>query len=47
MNPDLSRERAAASFNPETITIILDGSPERTRRRREIGGYRGSGTPFL
>ncbi|KAM9296952.1 peroxisomal acyl-coenzyme A oxidase 1 [Gastrophryne carolinensis] len=36
MNPDLSRERAAASFNPETITHILDGSAERTRRRREI-----------
>ncbi|KAM3921194.1 peroxisomal acyl-coenzyme A oxidase 1 isoform 1-T1 [Leptodactylus fuscus] len=36
MNPDLSRERAAASFNPETITHILDGAPERTRRRREI-----------
>ncbi|CAH2302132.1 peroxisomal acyl-coenzyme A oxidase 1 isoform X2 [Pelobates cultripes] len=36
MNPDLSRERATASFNPETITYILDGSPERTRRRREI-----------
>ncbi|XP_053309460.1 peroxisomal acyl-coenzyme A oxidase 1 isoform X1 [Spea bombifrons] len=36
MNPDLSRERATASFNPETITHILDGSPERTRRRREI-----------
>ncbi|NP_001090149.1 acyl-CoA oxidase 1, palmitoyl L homeolog [Xenopus laevis] len=38
MNPDLSRERAAASFNPETITYILDGSPERTHRRREIEG---------
>lgn len=36
MNPDLSRERATASFNPETITNILDGSPERTHRRREI-----------
>ncbi|XP_056406303.1 peroxisomal acyl-coenzyme A oxidase 1 isoform X1 [Hyla sarda] len=36
MNPDLSRERATASFNPETITYILDGSTERTRRRREI-----------
>ncbi|KAM8946790.1 peroxisomal acyl-coenzyme A oxidase 1 isoform 1-T1 [Pelodytes ibericus] len=36
MNPDLSRERATAAFNPETITFILDGSPERTHRRREI-----------
>ncbi|XP_072259321.1 peroxisomal acyl-coenzyme A oxidase 1 [Pyxicephalus adspersus] len=36
MNPDLSRERATASFSPETLTYILDGGPERTRRRREI-----------
>ncbi|XP_014695355.1 peroxisomal acyl-coenzyme A oxidase 1 isoform X4 [Equus asinus] len=36
MNPDLLRERAAASFNPELLTQILDGSPENTRRRREI-----------
>lgn len=37
MNPDLRRERAAATFNPELITHLLDGSPEKTRRRREIG----------
>ncbi|XP_043857719.1 peroxisomal acyl-coenzyme A oxidase 1 isoform X2 [Dromiciops gliroides] len=36
MNPDLRRERDAASFNAEKLTYILDGSPERTRRRREI-----------
>ncbi|XP_075133571.1 peroxisomal acyl-coenzyme A oxidase 1-like isoform X2 [Leptodactylus fuscus] len=36
MNPDLSRERATASFNTEIITYILDGSPERTHRRREL-----------
>lgn len=36
MNPDLRRERAAATFNPELITHLLDGSPEKTRRRREI-----------
>ncbi|XP_031207649.1 peroxisomal acyl-coenzyme A oxidase 1 isoform X1 [Mastomys coucha] len=36
MNPDLRKERAAAAFNPELITHILDGSPENTRRRREI-----------
>ncbi|KAM4842877.1 peroxisomal acyl-coenzyme A oxidase 1 isoform 1-T1 [Thomomys bottae] len=36
MNPDLSRERASATFNPEFITHILDGNPENTRRRREI-----------
>uniref|UniRef100_A0A8C5RAN6 Acyl-coenzyme A oxidase n=1 Tax=Leptobrachium leishanense TaxID=445787 RepID=A0A8C5RAN6_9ANUR len=36
MNPDLLRERATADFNPENITFVLDGSPERTRRRRQI-----------
>ncbi|XP_012369957.1 peroxisomal acyl-coenzyme A oxidase 1 isoform X2 [Octodon degus] len=36
MNPDLRRERAAATFNPELITNLLDGSPEKTQRRREI-----------
>ncbi|KAM5274377.1 peroxisomal acyl-coenzyme A oxidase 1 isoform 4-T4 [Ctenodactylus gundi] len=36
MNPDLRRERAAATFNPELVTHLLDGSPENTRRRREI-----------
>ncbi|XP_048222379.1 peroxisomal acyl-coenzyme A oxidase 1 isoform X1 [Perognathus longimembris pacificus] len=36
MNPDLRKERASAAFNPELITHILDGSPENTRRRREI-----------
>ncbi|XP_036610462.1 peroxisomal acyl-coenzyme A oxidase 1 isoform X1 [Trichosurus vulpecula] len=36
MNPDLRRERDSASFDPEKLTYILDGGPERTRRRREI-----------
>ncbi|KFO35628.1 Peroxisomal acyl-coenzyme A oxidase 1 [Fukomys damarensis] len=36
MNPDLRRERAAATFDPELITHLLDGCPEKTRRRREI-----------
>uniref|UniRef100_A0A452QHJ6 Acyl-coenzyme A oxidase n=1 Tax=Ursus americanus TaxID=9643 RepID=A0A452QHJ6_URSAM len=36
MNQDLRREREAASFNPELLTHVLDGSPENTRRRREI-----------
>uniref|UniRef100_A0A7N4PAJ3 Acyl-CoA oxidase 1 n=1 Tax=Sarcophilus harrisii TaxID=9305 RepID=A0A7N4PAJ3_SARHA len=36
MNPDLRRERDAASFDAEKLTHILDGGPERTRRRREI-----------
>lgn len=43
MNQDLRREREAATFNPELLTHVLDGSPENTRRRREIGegGRRG------
>ncbi|RXN15803.1 peroxisomal acyl-coenzyme A oxidase 1 isoform X1 [Labeo rohita] len=36
MNPDISRERENASFNPEILTNILDGGAEKTRRRREI-----------
>ncbi len=37
MNPDISRERENASFNPDILTNILDGGAEKTRRRREIG----------
>lgn len=47
MNPDLRRERAAATFNPELITHLLDGSPEKTRRRREIGEGGGPCFPPL
>ncbi|XP_020014929.2 peroxisomal acyl-coenzyme A oxidase 1 isoform X1 [Castor canadensis] len=36
MNPDLRKERASATFNPELVTHILDGSVQNTRRRREI-----------
>ncbi|KAJ8363566.1 hypothetical protein SKAU_G00123970 [Synaphobranchus kaupii] len=36
MNPDIRRERENASFNTEILTNILDGGPEKTRRRREI-----------
>ncbi|XP_054026689.1 peroxisomal acyl-coenzyme A oxidase 1 isoform X2 [Dryobates pubescens] len=36
MNPDLRRERAAATFQTELLTNILDGGAERTRRRKEI-----------
>ncbi|KAL7825880.1 hypothetical protein SRHO_G00336180, partial [Serrasalmus rhombeus] len=36
MNPDICRERENATFNTETLTNILDGSAEKTRRRREI-----------
>lgn len=45
MNQDLRREREAASFNPELLTHVLDGSPENTRRRREIGEGGGPGLP--
>lgn len=37
VNADLRKERAAATFQPELLTHILDGGPERTRRRKEIG----------
>ncbi|XP_049626735.1 peroxisomal acyl-coenzyme A oxidase 1 isoform X2 [Suncus etruscus] len=36
MNPDLRRERDAASFNPELLTHMLDNGISNTRRRREI-----------
>ncbi|XP_069056303.1 peroxisomal acyl-coenzyme A oxidase 1-like [Pleurodeles waltl] len=35
-HPDLQRERASATFNPELLTHQLDGGAERSRRRREI-----------
>lgn len=48
VNADLRRERAAATFQPELLTHILDGGAERTRRRKEIGEGRaravGTGT---
>lgn len=39
MNPDILKERQQATFNVEKLTNILDGSPEKTRRRREIGEF--------
>ncbi|XP_063149125.1 peroxisomal acyl-coenzyme A oxidase 1 isoform X2 [Candoia aspera] len=36
MNPDLRKEREAASFKAELLTNILDGGADRTRRRKEI-----------
>ncbi|XP_067860478.1 peroxisomal acyl-coenzyme A oxidase 1 isoform X2 [Heptranchias perlo] len=36
MNPDLRKERESATFHTETLTHILDGGAEKTRRRREI-----------
>nr|XP_056712824.1 peroxisomal acyl-coenzyme A oxidase 1 isoform X2 [Euleptes europaea] len=36
MNPDLRKEREAATFSTELLTHVLDGGAERTRRRKEI-----------
>lgn len=36
MNPDIVKERKNATFDVEKLTFILDGGPEKTRRRREI-----------
>lgn len=36
MNTDLQRERAQASFTPEKLTNLLDGSPDQTARRRQL-----------
>lgn len=37
MNPDIIKERQNATFITEKLTNILDGGPEKTERRREIG----------
>ncbi|XP_066470200.1 peroxisomal acyl-coenzyme A oxidase 1 isoform X1 [Tiliqua scincoides] len=36
MNPDLRKEREAATFNTELLTHVLDGGAEITQRRKEI-----------
>ncbi|XP_017293249.1 peroxisomal acyl-coenzyme A oxidase 1 isoform X2 [Kryptolebias marmoratus] len=36
MNPDIRRERENASFDVDKLTNILNGGPEKTKRRREI-----------
>nr|XP_057925438.1 peroxisomal acyl-coenzyme A oxidase 1 isoform X2 [Doryrhamphus excisus] len=36
MNPDIQKERQKATFDVVKLTHILDGGPEKTRRRREI-----------
>uniref|UniRef100_A0A3Q3MC61 Acyl-coenzyme A oxidase n=1 Tax=Mastacembelus armatus TaxID=205130 RepID=A0A3Q3MC61_9TELE len=36
MNPDIVKERQNATFDVEKLTNILDGGPEKTKRRREI-----------
>lgn len=37
MNPDILNERQKATFDVEKLTNILNGGPEKTKRRREIG----------
>ncbi|KAM6121146.1 peroxisomal acyl-coenzyme A oxidase 2 [Pterocles gutturalis] len=36
VNPDIASERQTASFCVETLTAVLDGGTERTRRRRAV-----------
>lgn len=36
-NPDLKKERANCPFNREEITILLDGSKQKTEDRRQLG----------
>ncbi|XP_041789768.1 peroxisomal acyl-coenzyme A oxidase 1 isoform X1 [Chelmon rostratus] len=36
MNPDIMKERQNATFDVDKLTNILDGGPEKTKRRREI-----------
>ncbi|XP_034179560.1 acyl-coenzyme A oxidase 1 [Osmia lignaria lignaria] len=35
VNKDLQRERSQCTFNPIELTHLLDGSPEKTKQRRE------------
>lgn len=44
MNPDIMKERQNATFDVDKLTNILDGGPEKTKRRREIGEF---GTSYL
>lgn len=41
INPDLQKERATATFNVGELTHIIDGGKEKTKRRKQIGGYLG------
>lgn len=47
MNPDILKERKNATFDVEKLTYILDGGPEKTRRRREIGEFEMFSLPVL
>ena len=45
MNADILKERQNATFDVEKLTNILDGGPEFTTRRREIGEFEMSSLP--
>lgn len=37
MNKDLQYERSRCTFDPVEVTYLFDGSPEKTKRRRDQG----------
>ncbi|KAL4226800.1 Peroxisomal acyl-coenzyme A oxidase 1 [Mactra antiquata] len=36
VNPDIQKERNTCTFNTEELTNLLDGGPEKTKRRKEL-----------
>ncbi|XP_053377016.1 peroxisomal acyl-coenzyme A oxidase 1-like [Mercenaria mercenaria] len=36
VNPDLQKERDTCTFNIQELTFMLDGGPEKTKRRKEL-----------
>lgn len=36
-NDDITRERKKCTFNTTELTHCLDGSPEKTKERKELG----------
>jgi len=37
IHPELRKERAKTTFDPEQITYVLDGGDYLTKKRREMG----------
>ena len=46
VNADLVQERKKATFNVQELTHFIDGGPERTKRRKELG-KRKHGRPCI
>ena len=46
VNADLAREREKATFNVQELTHFIDGGPERTKRRKELGKRKQGGREF-